>query len=76
MGDTWVHLREYLVCGHVGCCDSTASLPRRNTPTLAFGAVLSPTGVIRALKVVGAQNNRGGTPAWRRTARTSTRSTT
>ena len=23
MGDTWVHLRECLNCGHVGCCDSS-----------------------------------------------------
>jgi uncharacterized UBP type Zn finger protein len=23
MGDTWVHLRECLVCGHVGCCNSS-----------------------------------------------------
>lgn len=23
MGDTWVHLRECLFCGHVGCCDSS-----------------------------------------------------
>ena len=23
MGDTWVHLRECLICGHVGCCDSS-----------------------------------------------------
>ena len=23
MGDTWVHLRLCLVCGHVGCCDSS-----------------------------------------------------
>ena len=22
-GDTWVHLRECLDCGHVGCCDSS-----------------------------------------------------
>jgi uncharacterized UBP type Zn finger protein len=22
-GDTWVHLRECLACGHVGCCDSS-----------------------------------------------------
>jgi hypothetical protein len=42
IGDTWVHLRECLVCGHVGCCDSSASLPRRNT--LSFRAILSPTG--------------------------------
>jgi hypothetical protein len=25
MGDTWVHLRECLACGHVGCCDSSIS---------------------------------------------------
>ena len=23
VGDTWVHLRECLTCGHVGCCDSS-----------------------------------------------------
>ena len=22
-GDTWVHLRECLTCGHVGCCDNS-----------------------------------------------------
>jgi Zn ribbon nucleic-acid-binding protein len=22
-GDRWVHLRECLTCGHVGCCDSS-----------------------------------------------------
>lgn len=22
-GETWVHLRICLVCGHVGCCDSS-----------------------------------------------------
>jgi len=22
-GDTWVHLRECQICGHVGCCDSS-----------------------------------------------------
>ena len=22
MGDTWIHLRLCLICGHVGCCDS------------------------------------------------------
>jgi hypothetical protein len=26
IGDTWVHLRECLGCGHVGCCDSSKSL--------------------------------------------------
>jgi uncharacterized UBP type Zn finger protein len=23
IGDMWVHLRKCLVCGHVGCCDSS-----------------------------------------------------
>ena len=23
MGDTWVHLRLCLICGRVGCCDSS-----------------------------------------------------
>lgn len=23
IGDSWVHLRLCLVCGHVGCCDSS-----------------------------------------------------
>lgn len=23
IGDNWVHLRQCLVCGHVGCCDSS-----------------------------------------------------
>jgi uncharacterized UBP type Zn finger protein len=23
MGDIWVHLRECLTCGHVGCCDQS-----------------------------------------------------
>jgi uncharacterized UBP type Zn finger protein len=22
-GDTWVHLRLCLICGHVGCCDNS-----------------------------------------------------
>jgi uncharacterized UBP type Zn finger protein len=22
-GDSWVHLRMCMVCGHVGCCDSS-----------------------------------------------------
>jgi CPA1 family monovalent cation:H+ antiporter len=24
LGDDWVELRKCLVCGHVGCCDSSA----------------------------------------------------
>jgi uncharacterized UBP type Zn finger protein len=23
MGDTWVHLRVCMICGHVGCCDDS-----------------------------------------------------
>jgi uncharacterized UBP type Zn finger protein len=23
IGDTWVHLRICLICGHVGCCDQS-----------------------------------------------------
>jgi uncharacterized UBP type Zn finger protein len=23
MGDTWVHLRRCVSCGHIGCCDSS-----------------------------------------------------
>ena len=23
IGSTWVHLRQCLVCGHIGCCDSS-----------------------------------------------------
>ncbi len=42
MGDTWVHLRECLSCGHVGCCDSSVSLRGRNG--VLFRAALSPAG--------------------------------
>ena len=42
MGDTCVHLRECLSCGHVGCCDSSLSLRGRNGGL--FWAGLSPAG--------------------------------
>ena len=42
MGDTWMHLRECLICGHVGCCDSSVSLPLHNG--ILFRATLSPAG--------------------------------
>jgi hypothetical protein len=42
MGDTWMHLRECLICGHVGCCDSSVSLPVRNG--VWFSATLSSDG--------------------------------
>ena len=37
-GDTWVHLRLCLTCGHVGCCDSS---PNRHA-TKHFHATLHP----------------------------------
>ena len=39
-GDSWVHLRLCLICGHVGCCDQSISLQKRNA--LSFQATLSP----------------------------------
>ena len=42
IGDTWVHLRKCLSCGHVGCCDSSVSLGRRNG--LSFRAAFSLAG--------------------------------
>ena len=39
MGDVWVHLRECLICGHVGCCDSSVSPLKRNA--LSFLATLT-----------------------------------
>ena len=49
-GDWWVHLRECLVCGHVGCWDSSLSYRIRNA--LSFRAELSPTGIVQALEAV------------------------
>jgi hypothetical protein len=39
MGDRWVHLRECLVCGHVGCCDSS----KNKHATKHFHATKHPT---------------------------------
>ena len=47
MGHTWVHLRECLTCGHVGCCDLFVSLRGRNT--LSVRATLFPEGEVSAL---------------------------
>jgi uncharacterized UBP type Zn finger protein len=38
MGDTWVHLRLCLICGHVGCCDSS----KNRHATKHFRAVKHP----------------------------------
>ena len=44
MGDTWVHLRLCLSCGHVGCCDSS----KNKHATKHFNATKHP--VIRSLE--------------------------
>jgi uncharacterized UBP type Zn finger protein len=44
MGDTWVHLRLCLSCGHVGCCDSS----KNKHATKHFHATKHP--VVRSLE--------------------------
>ena len=44
MGDTWVHLRLCLTCGHVGCCDSS----RNKHATKHFHATKHP--LIRSIE--------------------------
>ncbi|HZV77763.1 MAG TPA: UBP-type zinc finger domain-containing protein [Candidatus Babeliales bacterium] len=44
IGDTWVHLRECLECGHVGCCDSS----KNRHATKHFQAVRHP--IVRSLE--------------------------
>lgn len=44
LGDSWVHLRECLVCGHVGCCDSS----KNKHATRHFHATKHP--VIRSVE--------------------------
>ena len=46
MGDTWVHLRGCLICGHVGCCDSS----KNKHATKHFHATKHP--VIRSVEPV------------------------
>ncbi len=43
-GDTWVHLRLCLTCGHVGCCDSS----KNRHATRHFHATGHP--IIRSLE--------------------------
>jgi uncharacterized UBP type Zn finger protein len=38
VGDTWVHLRTCLHCGHVGCCDDS----KNKHATKHFGATGHP----------------------------------
>lgn len=44
MGDTWVHLRLCMICGHVGCCDSS----KNKHATKHFHAVGHP--LIRSIE--------------------------
>ena len=44
MGDTWVHLRLCLTCGHVGCCDSS----KNKHATKHFHATQHP--IVRSLE--------------------------
>ena len=43
-GDTWVHLRLCLSCGHVGCCDSS----RNKHATRHFHATQHP--IVKSLE--------------------------
>jgi hypothetical protein len=52
VGETWVHLRECLACGHVDCCDNSASHRVRNAGALlTFHATLSPAAPLPILHV-------------------------
>ena len=44
LGDSWVHLRACLGCGHVGCCDSS----KNKHATRHFHATQHP--VVRSLE--------------------------
>jgi len=44
MGDSWVHLRLCMTCGHVGCCDSS----RNKHATKHFHGTKHP--VVRSLE--------------------------
>lgn len=44
IGDTWVHLRMCLICGHVGCCDES----KNQHATRHFKATTHP--LIRSLE--------------------------
>jgi uncharacterized UBP type Zn finger protein len=44
IGDTWMHLRLCLICGHVGCCDQS----KNKHATAHFHAVQHP--LVRSLE--------------------------
>jgi uncharacterized UBP type Zn finger protein len=42
MGDTWVHLRYCVACGHTGCCDSSRNKhARKHWGSTGHGVVRS-----------------------------------
>ena len=44
IGDSWVHLRMCMICGHVGCCDSS----KNKHATKHFHAIKHP--LIRSIE--------------------------
>ena len=36
IGDSWVHLRLCIICGHVGCCDSSKNKHAMPSHTLCY----------------------------------------
>lgn len=44
IGDSWLHLRECMECGHIGCCDSS----KNKHATAHFEAVKHP--IIRSFE--------------------------
>jgi uncharacterized UBP type Zn finger protein len=44
LGDTWIHLRLCMICGHVGCCDAS----KNRHATKHFHATGHP--IIRSLE--------------------------
>ena len=45
IGDTWVHLRLCMICGHVGCCDSS----KNKHATKHFHATAHP--ILRSIEL-------------------------
>lgn len=41
-GDTWVNLRMCLICGHVGCCDSSVNKHARAHFNATHHAIIKP----------------------------------
>ncbi len=57
MGDSWVHLRLCMTCGHVGCCDSS----KNKHATKHFHSVKHPI-----MKSIGHSGKTGAGATWMR----------